>query len=245
MAAKKYNVNPQMQKIGINAVIAAKNKFNVILDFTENSLKQLELLLRQADESYKKATAGGYSRTIPIENTVRVWGSYLGEVIRRSLGGEWIVDKQAVYIQIGYRKLSPLDQVRSRIEEGPLFNVENYFQRLKSEIQKNIEPQPSKEIVDRQLSQTLSGEKRDPKLPKWEYMFIQQNNFPIANGVYVVSTSGKRVRQVKGHVTEGKLIESLNFFGESGWEVIDVRNKGIIGAFRTVWTLKRVKTIIL
>lgn len=58
MASNLISVNPQMKQLADNAVVAAKEKFGVSLDFTENSLKQLDTLLEQAHVGYKKASSG-------------------------------------------------------------------------------------------------------------------------------------------------------------------------------------------
>jgi len=163
MALKPTKVNPQMKKQADQAVIAARKKFGISLDFTENNLGQLEILMQQAHagykEGYKQSLDSGNSLSIPLENTVRVWGSYFGEVIRRSLGGDWIadqkdlflklasgrldslgpgririviVDQKNVFLQIGPRKLDPLGQVRSRIVGGALYNLQDYFRGIKA-----------------------------------------------------------------------------------------------------------------
>jgi hypothetical protein len=243
MAPNSIKVNPQMQKLADNAVTAARDKFGLDLDFSEDSLQQLETILGQVDERYKQAPGDGSSPNIPIENTVRIWGSYLGEVMRRSLGGDWIVDENAVYLQLGNRKLSPLGQVRSRSLEGPLFNVHRFFFRIKSEINTNIKEQVDQSIPDKENPPAARPEKQDLlNKPGWEYMFIQQNNFPLANGVYVVSARGKREKIIKGTVDESKVLELLNYYGRSGWEVVGVGNTGTGTGSMTTWTLKRAKT---
>ena len=120
MESNLINVNPQMQKLAENAVTTARDKFGVSLDFTENSLQQLEMLLQQAHEGYKQTSSTG---NISVENTVQVWGSYLGEVIRRSLGGNWIVDQKDVFLQLNSKRLDPLGQVRSRIMMGTQYGL--------------------------------------------------------------------------------------------------------------------------
>jgi hypothetical protein len=272
MASKPNDVNLQMQKIADNAVSIAKDQFGVSLDFTEDSLGQLELLLQQADERYKQASSAENAPPIPIENTVRVWGSYLGEVIHRSLGGEWIIDEKAVFLQLGNRKLAPLIQVRSRITDGLLFNVQTFFQGLKAELQPpvTVEPavqvqpavevqpepstlektkpqlavevQPDQSTLEKTKPQAPAIEEAELKTPKWEYMFIQWNNHTGANGVYVVSTNGGSERKVKGPVKEGKILEFLNYFGRAGWEVAGVVSTRRIAGFVTTWTLMRMKT---
>jgi hypothetical protein len=160
MESNLINVNPQMQKMADNAVAAARDKFGISLDFTENSLQQLEMLLQQAHEGYKRASSNVNSQNISIENTVQVWGSYFGEVIRRSLGGDWIVDQKNVFLQLGSRRLDPLGQVRSRIVDGQLYNVQSYFQGWKSGVQENLVQKPIKFDADR-INIQPSGAKKD------------------------------------------------------------------------------------
>ena len=147
------NVNLQMQQLADNAVTAAKDKFGVSLDFTEKSLQQLEILLQQAHEGYKQTSSSGNTPNIPIENTLRVWGSYLGEVIRRYLGGDWVVDQKDVFLQLNSQRLDPLGEVRSRIMIGTKNNLQEYYGKL-SNIQKQIPSQPANES----LAQEAIGE---------------------------------------------------------------------------------------
>ena len=163
MALKLTKVNPQMQKLADNAVVAARDKFGLALDFTESSLASLETLLQQAQEGYqaryKQSLSNGNYSNVSIENTVRVWGSYFGEVIRRSLGGDWILDQKDVFLklvsgrldslgqgrsrieildqknvflQIGSRRLDPFGQVRSRIVGGSLYNLQDFYMAIKA-----------------------------------------------------------------------------------------------------------------
>ena len=70
MESNLINVNPKMQKLAGNAVTAANEKFGIHLDFTENSLQQLEMLLQKAHEQYKEkyklASSNGNFPNIPF-----------------------------------------------------------------------------------------------------------------------------------------------------------------------------------
>jgi hypothetical protein len=146
MASNLTNVDPQMQQLAESAVIAAKDKFGVTLDFSENSLQQLDTLLQQAHEGYKQTSSSENSPNIPIDNTVRVWGSYFGEVIRRSLGGDWIVDQNNIYLQLGSKRLNPLGQVRSWIKIGTQHDIQGYFEKLSIALEQyhpQLENEPS------------------------------------------------------------------------------------------------------
>jgi hypothetical protein len=161
MVAEPINVNSQMKQIADNAVTAARDKFGVTLDFTENSLEQLEVLLQQAHQGYKSASSSGNSPNTPIENTVRVWGSYFGEVIRRSLGGDWIASQKEVILQLGSRRLDPLGQVRCRIVEGQQNNLQRYFQELLYESKNILDANPKSNELKKNYLQTSSVGKKN------------------------------------------------------------------------------------
>jgi len=133
MTTNLINVNPQMQRFAANAVSAAKDKFGVSLDYSENSLLQLELLLQQAHDDYKNSSNDN-SPNISIENTVRVWGSYLGEIIRRIWGGEWVVNGSDVLLTIRGKNYSPLKQVFQRITVGQQNDLKNFLAKITSDM---------------------------------------------------------------------------------------------------------------
>ena len=85
-----------MQQIAKNARKIAADKFHISLDYSEYSLAKLDSLLQQAyDQNKKQATSEK-----AIQNTARVWGSYLGEVMQRKWGGEWIISGTQVLLKI-------------------------------------------------------------------------------------------------------------------------------------------------
>jgi hypothetical protein len=122
-----------MQRVAEDAVIAAKEKFGINLDFTENSLQNLEIILQQAHEQYRQAASNVCSPNIPIENTVMVWGSFFGEVIRHCKEGDWFQGRKDVFIQFGSRRLDPLEHVRLRITKGPMFSIQILFSGIEAE----------------------------------------------------------------------------------------------------------------
>ena len=159
MVTYLINVNPQMQKLADTAVASARDKFAISLDFTENSLQQLELLSQKAHERYKQASIGGNSTNIPLENTVRIWGSYFGEVIRRKFGGDWVVDQMNVFLQAGNRRVDPLGQVRLRIVNGPQYNILEFYKGLILEFQNDQINQTAKPELGKQVVQNIHCQK--------------------------------------------------------------------------------------
>ena len=129
------NVNFQMMQLADNAIDSAWKKFGVILDYSDDSLPQLDTLLQQVYEQNITASSSESPANTAIGNTVGIWGSYFGEVIRRGLGGDWIVDQKNVFLKIGSRILDPLGQVRSRITYGSQSNLQGFYQGLASGLQ--------------------------------------------------------------------------------------------------------------
>jgi len=123
------SVELQMNEAVEYAIKAAKEKYGCQLDFSDSSLLQLDSLLQRAHEWYLRASDGGIIPSIPIENTSRAWGSYLGEMIRRRTGGEWIEIKNAICLIIDTRILDPIGMVRNRIRNGPQIDIQTYFEK--------------------------------------------------------------------------------------------------------------------
>jgi len=118
-----------MQQIAEYAVRIASDKFGKWLDYTENSLENLEALLQQA---YEQNNAHGIPEEA-ILKTARVWGGYLGEIIRRKWGGEWVLNRTEIDLIIHGTSYSPIHQVYQRIKIGETFGVKKYFASILSE----------------------------------------------------------------------------------------------------------------
>ena len=69
------------------AVIIAR-EFNARLDYSENSLMELEGILSQLALDLPP---GGPS-TDELTEMCKMWGCYFGEVVRRRFGGDWSID---------------------------------------------------------------------------------------------------------------------------------------------------------
>jgi hypothetical protein len=58
-----------------------------------------------------------------------MWGSFLGELIRRKCGGNWIAEETSIFLSIDNFTINPFKQVRMQILEGSLYSssAEGYF----------------------------------------------------------------------------------------------------------------------
>jgi len=114
-------------------------EFNAQLDYGENSLMELESIL--------SALSRDMPASKPADEDVReickVWGSYLGEVVRRRFGGEWSIEtypgKQfaTLTLTVNGNKLFPSIKVHRRLSEGEGENVWMFYRMVKAKLEAN------------------------------------------------------------------------------------------------------------
>ncbi len=119
--------------------VAMGPEFNAQLDYGENSLLEVEAILSKL------------SRELPARNpsddevseVCKVWGSYLGEVVRRRFGGEWSIEtypgKQFATLTLTVRgnKLFPSMKVHRRLIQGDGDNVWTFYRMVKERLEAN------------------------------------------------------------------------------------------------------------
>jgi hypothetical protein len=79
-----------MQSYAEQAVAAARAQ-QIELDYSEESLKQVENILERLDAPLDRG-APDASPPEDAEELCKMWGGYLGEVVRRRWGGEWVLE---------------------------------------------------------------------------------------------------------------------------------------------------------
>ena len=108
-------------------------EFNTQLDYSENSLMEVEVILARLALEAPEGDAAG--------ETCKMWGSYLGEVVRRRFGGEWSVEtypgKQfaTLTLSIGGNKLFPTMKVHRRLTQGEDDNVWSFYKMIKGKLE--------------------------------------------------------------------------------------------------------------
>lgn len=114
--------------------VASAREFNAQLDFSENSLMELETILAQL---------AGNALGDDLSETCKTWGSYLGEVVRRRFGGEWSIEtypgKQfaTLTLNVNGNKLFPSIKVHRRLTEGDGENVWEFYRMVKTRLEQN------------------------------------------------------------------------------------------------------------
>ena len=89
-------VGDMMAAYAQDAVDHARAAFGVTLDFTPASVEQVETVLGKLYDAIPRGILGRLIRRGPTEADTalmaRIYGGYIGEVIRRTWGGHWEVD---------------------------------------------------------------------------------------------------------------------------------------------------------
>ena len=130
------SVDAMVNAYATQAVVLAR-EFKAQLDYSENSLMEVETIL------------DGLSREMPaskpsdddVSELCKVWGSYLGEVVRRRFGGEWSIEtypgKQfaTLTLKVDGNKLFPSIKVHRRLTEGESDNVWSFYRMVKARLE--------------------------------------------------------------------------------------------------------------
>lgn len=101
----------------------ARSEFNQKLDFTSESIDGLDEIL----------VIVGESPELDVDFEVRLWGSYLGEVLRRRYAGSWEMTQYpggvaaVPAVDLRGSRLFPLMKVYRRLTEGEEEDLRAFF----------------------------------------------------------------------------------------------------------------------
>jgi hypothetical protein len=76
-----------------------------------------------------------------VSEICKVWGSYLGEVVRRRFGGDWSIEtypgKQfaTLTLTVNGNKLFPSMKIHRRLTEGDGDNIWNFYKMVKTKLE--------------------------------------------------------------------------------------------------------------
>lgn len=121
----------------LDAVDHAKTAADVELDFSEESVPHVEAILTQLHDALPKGFFGKLLGRGPSNDDIltmaKMYGSYVGEVIRRTHGGEWALIDGQVTLTNGDERVWSIAKVFKRITNGSEDNVAVYFKVLVGE----------------------------------------------------------------------------------------------------------------
>ena len=129
-------VSEMMRAYAEDACDFAK-QLNIELDFSEESINKLDLILQQFHAGIPKGLKKLFSKG-PSEEQItqmsKMWGGYLGETIIGIFGGEWIESttfENAIAIKVQGTEIYPPAKIYKRIVNGQEDNIVQFFKVLK------------------------------------------------------------------------------------------------------------------
>lgn len=135
MSEPTFKPDPQIVEIAeayaLDAMDLASRNIGVSLDWSEQSVRQVEQMLGRLHDELSKAH--------PPDETVwtfaKAFGSYIGEVIRRRYGGEWGLITLDGKSFPGLKQASgdlvwPWSKAHERLTNGSEDNIWHYYQVL-------------------------------------------------------------------------------------------------------------------
>lgn len=110
-------------------------EFNAQLDYSENSLMKVEIILGELAAMPAGAPAD------EVSEICKIWGSYLGEVVRRRFGGEWSMETYpgkrfaTLTLSVGANKLFPTMKIHRRLTHGEDDSVWSFYKMVKVKLE--------------------------------------------------------------------------------------------------------------
>jgi hypothetical protein len=112
--------------------VAEASEFNCLLDFSQESIRELEAFLERRSHEIAERDA---------TESCKTWGSYLGEVVRRRFGGTWTIEtypgKEFATLTLTVRgsRLFPTIKVHRRLTQGKQENIWDFYQMVASRLE--------------------------------------------------------------------------------------------------------------
>ena len=132
--AEFKSIAEMMQNSADRAVEIAHDRFGFQLDYSEESLQSLETILASV------STTLNLLENEKVEEQVKLWGGYLGEVVRRYWNGGWDLIQYpggvaaVPTLLVSGSQLYPLMKIYRRLTIGDRENVWEFYQRIRNHL---------------------------------------------------------------------------------------------------------------
>ncbi|MHB8303055.1 MAG: hypothetical protein ACYDC6_09495 [Acidobacteriaceae bacterium] len=133
------SIAEMMQSCSAEAVQLADDRFGFHLDYSEESVQSLETILSSVSAGLQAAQKQASDKQT-VEQEVKRWGGYLGEVVRRRWSGEWSLVQYpggaaaVPALLVGGSQLYPLVKVYRRLTMGEAENVWTFYQKIRQKL---------------------------------------------------------------------------------------------------------------
>lgn len=128
------SIAEMVRSCAAEAVQTAQERFGFVLDYSDASIESLETILAGVSASLDASDKGA------TEQAVKLWGSYLGEVVRRNFGGTWDLIQYpgraaaVPTLVIAGSQLYPLVKVYRRLTMGEPENVWKFYEKIRAKL---------------------------------------------------------------------------------------------------------------
>jgi len=137
-------------------VKAAKQEFNQTLDYSIDSIQNLEAIIQDVKARFLQVKKEGKLSEQTIQSASVSIGAYLGEVIRRHYGGNWIATNAVMKILIiNGQEFSPILYVFQRLAQDSDVSLEKYWWDIQQKLnpqEKTEEEKPVLEVQERPIN---------------------------------------------------------------------------------------------
>ncbi len=138
-----YNTIEDMVRDFAQGAVDIARQFDITLDYSEDSLQQVESILGQLHNDLHHRPAAGRPAPPPtnqMEMMCKLWGGYFGEVVRRRWGGEWTIETYpggnfaTLTLTLPAGKIFPSIKVYRRLTEGEGDNLWKFYQGMRPKL---------------------------------------------------------------------------------------------------------------
>ncbi len=128
------SIAEMMQSCADRAVRIAHDRFGFELDYSEESIESLETILASVSSNLNLL------ENDQVEEQVKLWGGYLGEVVRRYWHGGWELiqypggNAAVPTLLVSGSQLYPLLKIYRRLTMGDGENVWKFYEQIRSRL---------------------------------------------------------------------------------------------------------------
>lgn len=160
------NSNNNIQSSAEYTVQIAKKELGKTLDYSANSLKDLDALIEHVKKHFSRLIQEGKLSDQIVQRASTSIGAYLGEVIRKHYGGTWVA-KNAVMktLVINKEEISPVHYIFQRLTQNSDYGLEKYWFDISQKVKPQNKDGASKvfsEFPEKELSPSVG--RNDNKL---------------------------------------------------------------------------------
>ena len=150
------DINTNILKESEYTVKTAKKELGKTLDYSVNSLKDLDLLIEHVRNHFLNLKNEGKLADQTIQRASVSIGCYLGEVIRRAYGGTWEAKNNVLNVlAISGKEVSPIRYIFDRLTKDSTYSLDKYW----SDIEQLIYPH-EKDITVGGIKESVKSNKK-------------------------------------------------------------------------------------